>query len=296
MSTDVKAIIKRKKQRHRAWLNKAGNRGIWETDLRSIDQALERADAGRELNLADSLTSAGNWHAVNGLIALCDCLIHEGWKRIHTAWLYESMALRFRISEFRKGRVLGPFRPLKSLTLETNASALCLAYALVVRRQFEMEFFGDAVRMMIMDNDAVPESHWEYHSVPSFMVQLLALLRRERLDGSRATGRDLGAYQAIIDAWNEPSALGEALYNACDFHCQRIEDNSDEFFAEFRDPPFDLVPAEILAVYSVRNSLGLDTPSVEHPLLVAPFNTPMGNPSEIEDPLLDRVEAVLVPG
>jgi hypothetical protein len=180
---------------------------------------------------------------------------------------------------------------VQSLETEASASALCLAYALALRRDYEVNFFGDVVRVMLIDKDVVREAYWDYHYTEAFLVQLLALSRRESFDVVKDLRRSLGVYQAVVDAWSQPSSLVKAISDACDFHCRRIEDDSDDFSGEFRSPPFDLVPAEILAIYAVRQSLGLETPTVEHPLLEAPFNAPIGSPSEIEDDLLDRVEA-----
>lgn len=260
----------------------------------STDNFIEediRSDAPASLlNLAHSLGSLAIWYGTRGNVALLDGDA-AGWKEIHRSWLYLSIALRLRISVFQRGRVLGQFRPLKSLETEAGSSALCLAYALVFRREFETKYFGDVVRVMLLDKDVVRKAYWEHHSVVPFSVQLLALSRGEKLDVSKEWNLRLGVYQNIVDAWNEPSSLERAIETICDFHCQRIEDKSAGFFPEFRSPPFDLVPAEVLAINSVRRALGLNVPNVEHPLLEAPFNLPVGSPSEVEDELLDRVEA-----
>src|SRR5438128_125786 len=289
---DPRKILNKQKRFTREWLLKPGTGTMKTEDVKYIEEDLQNDAPAALLNISDSLRRPSTWYASAGQIALLDGSV-SGWTEIHRAWLYRALALRVRISLFQKGRVLGEFRPLKSLETEASDSALCLAYALVVRREFEVNFFGDAVRVMLMDKDVVREAYWEQHNVESFSLQLLALSRRESLDVGKDLRRGLGVYQPIVDAWTQPSSLANAIQAACDFHCQRIEDKSDKFAAEFRSPPFDLVPAEILAVYSVRETLGLDTPRVVHPLFDAPFNVPAGSPAEVEDPLLDQVEAKL---
>jgi hypothetical protein len=56
----------------------------------------------------------------------------------------------------------------------------------------------------------------------------------------------------------------------CDYHCENMEDtgNNDDWDPEFDHAPFDLIPWEILAIYQVRNRLGLTAPEVKHPLLI----------------------------
>jgi len=287
---DARKILAKQKAFHREWLQKPGTIEMKASADRYIDEDIRNDSPSSLLNISDSLMRLATWHGACGQVALVDGTAN-GWNEIHRSWLYQSLALRVRISVFQKGRVLAQFRPVKSLETEACPSALCLTYALAVRREFEARFFGDAVRVMLLDKDVVREAYWEHHGVVPFSVQLLAVSRSEKLDVAKEWNRRLGVYQGIVDAWNEPSLLGKAIEAMCDFHCQRVEDKSERFFAEFRSPPFDLVPAEVLAIYSVRRALGLNTPNVEHPLLEPPFNLPAGSPSEIEDELLDRIEA-----
>jgi hypothetical protein len=287
---DARKILAKQKAFHREWLQKPGTIEMKASADRYIEEDMRNDSPSSLLNISDSLMRLATWHGACGQVALVDGAA-TGWNEIHRSWLYQSLALRVRISVFEKGRVLGQFRPVRSLEAEASPSALCLGYALAVHREFETGFFGDAVRAMLLDKEVVRETYWEHHSVAPFLVQLLAISRAEKLDVAREWNRELGVYQSVIDAWNDPLLLEKSLETVCDFHCQRIEDTSGRFTAEFRGPPFDLVPAEVLAIYSVRRALGLNTPNVEHPLLEPPFNVPAGSPSETEDELLDRIEA-----
>lgn len=291
-TTKSQKVLAKQKALHREWLRKEASSDLKATDLKYVEEDLESDAPGASQNIADSLGRLGTWYAVTGLVALIDGN-SAGWSDVHRAWLYKTTSLRIRISAFQKGRVLGQFRPVKSLEPEASPSALCLAYALMFGREFETKFFGEAVRVMTIDKNAVPEAYWQHHALEPFTVRLFSLLRRDDPTVPVNSGPTLGCYQAILDAWNRASGLPEAIHNACEFHCQRIEDKSNTFTAEFRNPPFDLIPAEVLAVYSVRQALGLVTPSVDHPLMKPPFSTPVGSPSEIQDELLDKVEAKL---
>jgi len=264
-----------------------------EMRARNIDyvrNALPGWAGGREENITDSLSRLGTWQGVDGIAALERGALEHGWAHIHTAWLYEALALRLRISRFQKQHVLGRFRWPRSLQLEASSVALCLAFGLVFKREFEVSFFGDALRVMLLDTTVVPDEYWQYHHLEPFLVQLLALVRGEVLNVAGDYRRSLGPYQAIIDRWGDVDGLREALFAACEYHCQRMQDESDEFSEEFTGAPFDVVPAEIMAVYAVRRELGLATPEVDHPLYKAPYVCPVGSPADISDELLDQVE------
>ena len=289
-SSGYQELLEKQKAFQRKWLLNPATVSMKDDDEREIADLIRNDAPASWLMVSDRLARLTAWHGARGQAKLM-AGEPSGWTDIHRSFLYESLALRIRISMFQKGRVLGQFRSVKSLETEASASALCLAYAMVVHRDFEAGFFGNAVRAMLLDKNIVREAYWEYHYTEAFVVQLLALSRNENCDVVKDMRRGLGVYQAIIDAWKNPSSMAKAISGACDFHCERIEDKSGRFSAEFRGPPFDLVPAEILAIYAVRRSLGLDTPPVDHPLLESPFHAPPGSPTDIEDGLLEEVEA-----
>ena len=264
-------------------------------DESEVVELLEAGSVASRLQVADRLKRLAMWHAVNGALALLDST-GGGWPEIHRSWLYRSLGLRIIISEFQKGRVLGPSCPVKSLGNEATPTALCLMYAIIFRRELELRVFGDSLRAMIMDNEVVREEFWQSHPLEPFTVQLLALWKGEVLDVGRDLGRSLGPYEAVFKAWAKPAAdIHGAIQAACNFHCERIEDAPNGFRPEFSNPPFDLLPAEILAIYYVRQTLGLETPVVDHPLLALPFGLPIGTPSDVYDEFLDRTESATLP-
>lgn len=290
--SNSRRVLERRKRFNREWFFQDDIASMKDQELDAIEQELGSDSPAAKLNVADSLGRLASWYGALGQIALLDGSV-EGWAEIQRSWLYQALSLRTRIAVFQRGRVLGKFRPVKSLALEANPSAICLAYSLVLGKELRTTFFGDAVRVMVLDKDVVREDFWQYHPLGPFLVQLLALSRNQPLGDLRRLGLGLGPYQSIIDGWDNPSVLAKGIFETAEFHCQRIEDTSGDFFSEFRNPPFDLVPAEILAIYSVRHALVLDTPNVQHPLLEPPFNKPIGSPSEIQDEMLDRIEALI---
>jgi len=288
---NIQRILQKRKDFNRSWFSRPDNIAAREDDLAYIAQNVGADAPGTRRNIADSLRRLGTLHALKGEVELFDGDI-RGWDEIHRAWLYHDLSLRIMVSEFQKSRVLGQFRPIRTLESEASACALCLFYALAVGRDIEAEFFAGTIRVMLYDSDVVPASYWLDNYFETFAVHLYSLFKKQKLESSRNLDRVTAVYKAILEAWDSPALLVEALCAACDFHCQKIE-SSDRYYEEFRRPPYDLVPAEILAVLVVRRALGLFTPPVGHPLLGPPFNEPHGNPADIEDPLLERVESSL---
>jgi hypothetical protein len=72
--------------------------------------------------------------------------------------------------------------------------------------------------------------------------------------------RDLGIYQAALDAHDQPS-LTSAAINLCDHHVLNMSDTRNQPPAKFSTPPFDLLPLEIAALLKQKTlPLHLDPP------------------------------------
>jgi hypothetical protein len=68
----------------------------------------------------------------------------------------------------------------------------------------------------------------------------------------------------VFDNWKRTESLSAAIDTACEYHADHAERR--HLFDEFT-VPFDLFPAELLALFRVRQALGLPTPEVHHPVL-----------------------------
>lgn len=80
---------------------------------------------------------------------------------------------------------------------------------------------------------------------------------------------------ALFVNWKQPDPdrLAPFVLAACDFHTHRVRSTSAKVQYEFSEGMWAHFPAEILMLFRLRQSLGLDNPKVDHPLL----NTPLGN-------------------
>jgi hypothetical protein len=268
-----------------------GTLAMKEDDLDFVNSALLRDSPGRLLNIADSLLRVSTFYGACGQMKLLDGDV-KGWMEIHRAWLYRLLGLKISISEFNKSRLLGEFRPVRSLEVEANGVALCLMYALAVSNDPAANFLYDSVVSMLVDSGVVPERYWKNRFLEPFSARLYLLSKNRVLTDENVSKRGLGPYLRAIEAWERPDEIQQALAGICDYHCQRLRGESHDF-CEFEHPPFDLVAPEVMAMVRVRHSLGLSTPPLEHPLVAGTFSAPVGNPTEIDDPLLEKVEALL---
>lgn len=137
---------------------------------------------------------------------------------------------------------------------------------------------------------AISEPYWRERIFEPFALRLHQLRMGMELPGD-VVSRDIRAYGSVLENWENPDRLAEALIRICDYHCDNMEDSGGEWDPEFRYPPFDLMPAEVLAVYAIREQLGVETPKVEHPLLSLPLSSVVRVGTAASDGLLERVDA-----
>lgn len=195
----------------------------------------------------------------------------SGWERLHLALQYD--VLRHRFSQ-----EWGHNRNIDSIVDEAGRQ-LALAWAL-----------GDLRVVEWMSEELIrfPKnfSGWEFNPLQPMLLQLYALWRNIEINWQNYPKAKLGVYRSLFNAWNDPAKFPTALEMCCDYHCLRTGESG---YQEFYDSPFNILPAEILAVYRLREMQGLPTPTIEHELL----NSPLGKlPAPVLSPpdeLLQRI-------
>ena len=104
---------------------------------------------------------------------------------------------------------------------------------------------------------------------------------------------NFGQYGNVFEAWQQPAELADAIHLICDRHVEQINMGDPDEIGEFENNPYDIFPSEILALYRVREKLGLATPSVKHPLLDTPFvNVPKDITCEPEPLVVQAMDFV----
>jgi hypothetical protein len=99
------------------------------------------------------------------------------------------------------------------------------------------------------------------------------------------------AFDELLKVWRseDEAEVAKAVKAAADLHTMRSADLDEDQSYEFADEEYRVWPVEILAVYRLRESLGLKNPEVKHPLLDSPLGK-LPPPGEAPmDPLLEQV-------
>ena len=144
---------------------------------------------------------------------------------------------------------------------------------------------------MVTVPGAVNEAYWKTRRFEPFVLSLHEILVNRIIDPV-SLSRCPEPYRAVLENWAKPAELGPVISSLCDYHCRNMEDTVGDWDPEFDRPPFDLLPTDILAIYAVRQRLGLSTPQVDHPLLNSAVATqPIPN-SLPEDQILSRARLV----
>jgi hypothetical protein len=121
-----------------------------------------------------------------------------------------------------------------------------------------------------------------------FLLRLYSFRNPAIFDGLRQPEESYGVYGIVLAAWNDPAKLAGALDVICDYHMMRTGDDH-----EFSVEPFYAFAAEVLAIYRIRDCLGLETPHIEHQLLDAPWrDLPDRVPLE-PNALLEKLQQVV---
>ena len=213
----------------------------------------------------------------------------KGWQQIDSALSFRYWETKLRASISFWASVHGqPQAVFPLLCSDTQRAAHLLTFATAIELQpWEAEWGKTLLKMIpfVAENSA---KNWAKAVYEPFV-----LLLRQRFDGSELpsniTNRRLGPYADVFKNWSNPTGLSQAISDLCNHHCEHTVDlvRGDEFDVS----PFDLYPVEILAIYKIRERLGLETPKIDHPLLSTPLaSLAPRRITPIDDPIIRRVE------
>lgn len=251
-------------------------------------QLQERSDKERffqrELDYVEkniAARSVGGFVALGGICGLlaghfgslgCEAILRgdaNGWKQVHRGATYLRWKIKICRMPYEKPAAFTGFGGSHFLRTNERHAACMACYGVAT----ELDDVRDEALKTLTGIPHWPNSvdpkHWSRRIFEPFVVVLLKQALREAVPSEFAT-RDLGVYSQVIEAWDDPTKLGNALVNLCDYHCQQMDGDIFKWYPEFQYPPFKLVPVEILAIRKLREQLGLATPEVKHPLLELP--------------------------
>lgn len=247
MTKSIKSLVKL----HRKWLEKNGAR-ILDRDTAYLLGDLEEGTPEAFLPMPASLDALALYYGILGTVELVDGQ-EIGWNHISTALDFRGWSLKVGAKSFFR-------QPGSTLNLTNHVGrAACLICV--------SEKWGEAAESILRevdrDPDAVDQPYWKSRRFEPFVLEC-CLIR----DGKAPSNDHLEPpYLAVIQNWHDDRALGHALAEVCEYHRANMDDHGGLWDPEFKHPPFDLLPCEVMLVQRIRKQLGLSIPEVSHELI-----------------------------
>jgi len=239
------------------WFNEACKAWMWDGPRADLEQFVRNPSP---LDIGKALTRIGKlaaWHSRSGCVSIGNSRTDEGWQEMRRFFDYELWSLR---TQCERVRLTGGGS--RNSADPTRKPFLLLAMQMAFRDWEAIEWLGGTV---IRSRNNIMLGHgWgseERETLSCYVCELYT-----RCTEKNGFPDDFGPYEGIFSSWGDASRLGDAIHAICGFHVEQIRADG-----EFEHNPHDIFPSEILALYRVREKLGLETPWVKHPLLETPF-------------------------
>jgi hypothetical protein len=285
--TKAQRILDALTKAHRDWVQKNLNH-IWERDSSDLNDKLNGNSLQDLTACSFDLGSISLCHATKGIVSLLDGDT-GAWELLNRACLFQYWSARIDFDVYFRTKFLAQYGPLP-MTHRTKRVAHILAFSLARGLDDWQRYATWALLKCVVEPGAVNKREWAEESYEPFLLRLLNRVYGQPLP-EEIMERDLGVYRPVLDHWDDPEALAAPLAAICDFHCRHMNYRGG-YKCLFDDPPFDLIPCEILAIRRLRSDAGLATPVVDHPLLATPLAEMPSGPLDVRDELLDRVKAL----
>jgi hypothetical protein len=252
------------------------DRGLAEGNLHGL-----RVVAIRLGVLASYYARKATIHVIDGDLA--------GWEEVHKSVAYQLWYMKIMFETFRAAPPAPVYWP-GVLRADFTVTALLFCYYVAGGSEAGQRYTIDLLKVLAKIAEERDRYFWESRTFELFVLRLDQ--KQEKLDlPDSLENRDLGPYGKVLEYWDTPSRLADAIYDLCDYHCSNLFDTGQDWDAMFGEHPFDLLPCEIQAIYAIRQKSGLETPRVEHPLLATPLADFKREPEFHDDDVLVRVRA-----
>jgi hypothetical protein len=123
-----------------------------------------------------------------------------------------------------------------------------------------------------------------HRRVQAFLLRLFAAWRGDVNHAWPPYAYDEPIYEGILATWRDvdPTTLKQWLLAACDRHTHQSKRETSKTFRDCAS--FPRTPIEILFVLRLREIIGLENPSLDHPLMESPYDRlPEPQPPYIPD-------------
>jgi hypothetical protein len=270
--------LKRFLRELKEWLSRPDNINRFRDQVRiDIERAIVLEPTSADLRVFQGrLDRVALWEAIYGTVLVLDGN-QAGWSHIYTSVRYSGWKVRLLVGLCERNEDAAS-------RLALNHACRCLAGSIALRHDAFAHWCGlRLINCIELGNDVFPK--WDLTPFEPFMVKLYALWRGRELDVRRPHICPLGVYQQVFDTWESEASFTNALRAICNYHCDRTDQRGDN---EFMWSPYDVFPAEILALRRIRRELGLSRVTIEHPLLDNPLAHPPDEIVAVPDELMHR--------
>ncbi|QXC39921.1 hypothetical protein V3429_05870 [Aeromonas jandaei] len=255
--------IERILDQHQTWLAQMSSMVAQELEYLDEDLACDSL-VGLE-NVPDSLGMLAIYHGIKGEVAIYGG-DSSGWEDISRAIIYRYWALRLRVKVFSTTRFLKGIRSVPNLTNQLTSASCLLAAFIVADRHDLAESVADILGGMLTMNGAVDPDYQKTCRFEPFMLWLYSVYSG-RIVSPLPEPINIGVYQKVIDNWDDEENFPSIIEEVCKYHLANSEDKGGGWDPEFKSPPFDLLPLEVVAILKVRQQIGQSSLSISNNLL-----------------------------
>ena len=189
---------------------------------------------------------------------------------------YDLFAERLSFFWHRQFRVMFPAHPQPLRQTDWEAATVTMALAFMLGWHERAVTQGYIATAALNQGYSLAIGYDERHRRGhAFMLRLFASWRNDGT-GHRfpVWARTVPVYETLLQRWRsaDASGLGPLLQAAGGHHLEQGIQDRNNAFHDFGDDRLTRVPLEILMMLRLRELEGLAIPSVDHPLMEAPFD------------------------
>jgi hypothetical protein len=177
-------------------------------------------------------------------------------------------------------------RPLRRMDWALIAKTMALQF--VLGHTDEAIYQGYLAHAILNRSYQLKLSYENMHRrVQAFMLRLFAMWRGDVAHAWPSYAFDEPIYERILATWRDedPATLKHWLLAACNRHTHQAKQETEKTFRDCAS--FPRTPIEILYVLRLRQVIGLENPSLDHPLMEPPFDRlPEPQPRYVADDLV----------
>jgi len=180
-------------------------------------------------------------------------------------------------------------------TSRTEAMAMTLILGLEKQGLHFAFLIGASLRQGFVTTKNLIDEHRRGHA---FIIRLIERWAGVDLLDWPEVLKDRPEYEELLVMWDtvDQAKLTAPLLSASDYHVSQMQPEGDGSSVYHDFASMNVIPLEILLLFRLRESRGLANPTLNHPLLTAPFGAlPTPVDAAREDPLLfgalDRLRA-----